>query len=380
MSDSVSQRPTRALISLDNLAFNFHSSKRFIGEGPEVMGVVKANAYGHGAVACARRLEAEGIDWLAVAIPEEAIELRDAGVGSRLLCLGGFWSGQEAQMIERHITPVIFKIEMAELLNRSAREKNVQVAVHVKVDSGMGRVGILPSAVSDFAQRLKSMSHLKLEGIMTHFAVADDLSQTEFTENQIAVFNESVERFRSAGHSPKYTDLANSPGAVAHPSSRSNLVRLGGILYGLGGDVLPKEAPAPELKPVMRLETRIADIKEFPAGSSLGYGRTFITERPSRIATIPIGYHDGLPRVLSNIGQVLIKGTRVPIAGRVSMDWTILDVTDLPDCSINDVVTIIGRDGAEAILAEDLAIQTDTISYEITCGVGQRVPRIYDQG
>lgn len=380
MAESITQRPTRALISLDNLAFNFHSSKRFIGDGPEVMGVVKANAYGHGLVPCSKRLEAEGIDWLAVAIPEEAVELRDAGIGSRLLCLGGFWAGQERQIIERHITPVIFKIEMAELLNRSAREKNVQVAVHVKIDSGMGRVGILPSMASDFAQRLKAMSNLRLEGIMTHFAVADDLSQTEFTEKQTSVFQDCVATFRNAGHDPKYTDLANSPGAVAHPATRSNLVRLGGILYGLGGDVLPKEVPAPELKPVLRLETRIADIKEFPAGSPLGYGRTFITERPSRIATIPIGYHDGLPRVLSNIGEVIVAGRRAPIAGRVSMDWTILDVTDVPECLVNDLVTIIGRDGAEAILAENIAIQTNTISYEITCGVGQRVPRIYDQG
>jgi alanine racemase len=244
----------------------------------------------------------------------------------------------------------------------------------------MGRIGILPSEVPSFSRALMTFPDLRLEGVMSHLAVADDLGQTEFTASQIEALDSATDAFREAGHGPIYIDIANSPGAVAHPSARKKIVRLGGILYGLGGDVLPKQAPAPELRPVMSLRTKISGIKDFPAGAPLGYGKTYVTDRPSKIATIPIGYHDGLPRVLSNRGTVLVRGRRAPIRGRISMDWTIIDVTEIPGVELYDDVTVIGADLEERILAEDLAIEAGTISYEITCGIGARVPRSYDSG
>lgn len=380
MTDLSANRPTVAKIDLEALAFNLRSSRSFMGAGQKIMAVVKADAYGHGSVPCALRLEQEGADILGVATSEEAFELRNAGVKGPILCLGGLWPGQELPLVKSQVTVSIFRLEHAELLDRAARELGTVVGIQVKIDTGMGRVGIPVSECAEFAERLASLGNIRVEGLMTHFAVADDLTQTDFTQNQIEAFKSCTKIFENAGHDPEYLNLANSPGAVAHPASRSNLVRLGGILYGLGGDVLPAHAPQPELKPVMRIETRIADIKSFSEGSSLGYGRTFVTSRPSRIALVPIGYHDGLPRVLSNVGRMLVRGQSAPIVGRVSMDWTLIDVTDIEGAGFDDLVTVIGRDCSECVRAEDLAKAAGTISYEITCGIGPRVPRLYDQG
>jgi alanine racemase len=212
---------------------------------------------------------------------------------------------------------------------------------------------------------------------MTHFAAADDLSQKEFTDLQIERFYDAVAKFRASGFDPECIDLANSPGAVAHPASLGNMVRLGGVLYGLGDDVLPKEAPKPELLPVMSLYSKIAHLKSVPPGETLGYGRTFKTTRDSLIATIPVGYEDGYRRVLSNRSSVIVRGRMAPVVGRISMDWTIVDVTDIPEAAFGDTVTLIGRDGEAAITAENLATLCSTISYEITCGINRRVAKFY---
>jgi alanine racemase len=231
-----------------------------------------------------------------------------------------------------------------------------------------------------FLDKLAVMRHLRVAGVMTHFAAADNKSEDEFTNLQIERFESTVARFRAHGFSPIYLDLANSPGAVAHPASRGNLVRLGGILYGLGDDVLPPESEKPPLRPVMSLKTRIAHLKIVPVGESLGYGRTFRTTRDSVIATLPIGYQDGLPRLLSNKGEVIVRDRKVPIVGRVSMDWTIIDVTDVPGAALDDEVLIFGESRSTAIKAEEVARKAETISYEITCGISKRVPRIYVEG
>lgn len=376
MFDFSLHRPTWAEIDLDNLSFNFHSVKRFIGDEIKIMAVVKADAYGHGAVECARRLEREGIDWFGVALPMEGVELRRAGVRKLILCLGSFWPGQESLLLDNHITPVLFNIERASLFDRAAIDRGVIADVHVKIDTGMGRVGVRIDELDRFLDKLAVMKHIRVAGVMTHFAAADKTSEDEFTDLQIERFESAVAKFRAHGLNPIYLDLANSRGAVAHPSSRGNLVRLGGILYGLGDDVLPPEAAKPDLKPVMSLRTRIAHLKHVPKGESLGYGRTYVTKRDSLIATLPIGYQDGLPRLLSNVGQVSIGGIKAPIVGRVSMDWTIIDATDLGTVRIGDEVVIFGT----GIKAETVARQADTISYEITCGISRRVPRIYVEG
>ncbi len=377
MSSLSAIRPTIAEISLDNLAFNFHSVKEFVGEGVGFMAVVKADAYGHGAIQCATRLEAEGVDWFAVATVEEAIELREARVTKPILVLGGFWPGQEAAILNFDLTPAIFGIDQARSIAEAAGRQGIMAKIHVKIDTGMGRLGVRLEDVAAFAAELSTIENLEIEGLMTHFAVADDLDATDFTNHQITSFEESVEKFLECGHRPKYIDMANSPGAIVHPLSRAKLVRIGGLLYGLGGDVLPTGVEHPELRPVMSIKSKIAQLKTIKAGQSIGYGRTWVAPKDTIVATVPIGYHDGLPRLLSNKGYFLLKGVRAPVIGRVSMDWTTIDVTDIPNAAIGDDVTIIGGSGNEAIRAEGLAAIAQTISYEITCGISQRIPRRY---
>jgi alanine racemase len=371
------RRPTWAEIDLDSLASNFHSVKNFVGDRIRQMAVVKADAYGHGAVSCSRRLEAEGVDWFGVATVEEGLELRNAGINRPILVLGGFWPGQERDLLANNLTPVIFRYELAELFDRAAKEAGIIADYHLKVDTGMGRVGIRSVELPDLADWLLTLSSLKLDGLMTHFAVADDLNQNDFTNSQMLQFANALSLLHDRGFRPSFVDMANSPGAVAHPGSRGNMVRLGGVLYGLGDDVLPVNIERPVLRPVLSLHTRVAAVKHIDAGESLGYGRTFRTERPSVIATIPIGYHDGYRRLLSNRARTIINGRSAPVVGTISMDWTIIDVTDVPDVKVEDEVKLIGSNGEMTIAASDLAAITGTISYEITCGISSRVPRIY---
>jgi alanine racemase len=370
-------RPTWVEIDLEKLAFNFNSVKNFIGGEIGFMAVVKADAYGHGAVECAKKLTRAGVDWFGVALPEEGSQLRDNGIDKPILCLCGFWEGQEKLIISKNLTPVIYRLELAERLNREARKQNLITDIHVKIDTGMGRIGVRFDQVRDFADSLQTLKNLRVDGLMTHFANADDLSQNEFTQDQINKFDEAVAIFYAKGFRPTYQDLANSPGAIAHRNSLRNLVRVGGILYGLGDDVLPKEIVKPELKAVMSLYSRITLLKKVAKGETLGYSRTFTTKSDSLIATVPIGYQDGYSRMLSNKGRVIINQTAVPVVGRISMDWTILDVTEVPNVQVNDKVIFIGSSNDLKVTAEELAELTDTISYEITCGINRRVSRKY---
>lgn len=375
MTSNASGRPTVATIDLDALAFNFHSSKRFIGD-VKYLAVVKANAYGHGAIDCARRLETEGVDWFGVALVEEGIELRNAGITKPILVLGGFWSGQEDAVIDHELTPAISTVNQLESLETAAANRHIEHAIHVKIDTGMMRIGVRWTEFDAFAERLSASEHLRVEGVMTHFAAADDLSETAFTDEQMRRFDECINSLIERGIKPDLVDLANSPGAVCHPRARRQMVRLGGILYGLGGDVLPEHAEKPELRPVMLLRSKVAMIKHVGTGETVGYGRSFATKRDTTLAVVPIGYADGLPRGLSSKGSMLVRGAIAPIVGRVSMDWTVIDVTDIDDVKPGDDVMILGTDGGNAILAEDLAVLTDTISYEITCGISPRVTRL----
>lgn len=377
MSEFIIKRPTWAELNLENLAFNFNSVKEFIGEKISFMAVVKADGYGHGAVCCAKKLEEAGIDWFGVALPEEGLELRENGIKTPVLCLGSFWSGQENLLLENDLTPVIYNPEVASKFDKAAKEKGINAKIHVKIDTGMGRLGVRFDEVKEFADRLKQFQNLQVEGVMTHFASADNLKENDFTNLQIQRFYEAVKIFEEKGFQPKFKDLANSPGAIAHENSRGNMVRLGGVLYGLGGDVLPHEIDLPELKPVMSLHTKISHLKKVRKGETLGYGRTFSTEKDSIIATIPIGYQDGYSRTLSNLGRVIVNNHFAPVVGRISMDWTIIDVTEVPNVKINDEVILIGKSKDLEIKAEELAEKTGTISYEITCGINRRVTRKY---
>ncbi len=377
MTSSIPNRPTRALIDLEALADNFRKVREFLTSGVRCMAVVKADAYGHGAVECAGVLEREGIDWFGVALPGEGVELRRNGIRKRILCLGGFWEGQERTLLNHGITPVIFRLEQAEAFNSAAGERKSIAEVHLKIDTGMGRIGVRHDELDEFLDRFAKFDNLHVEGVMSHFAAADDPGQDEFTKDQIAKFSRAVSAVEARGHRPVYTDLANSAATVSFPEAHGNLVRLGGILYGLTGDSLQAGSAPSGIRPVMSLRTSVANLKTVRAGESLGYGRTVELERDSVIATLPIGYQDGYRRALSNRARVLVKGKFAPVVGRISMDWTLVDVTGIEGTSVGDGVVLIGAEDGSEIRAEELASICGTISYEITCGISRRVGREY---
>ena len=361
---------------MDALAANFNAVRRLVGGDVRVMAVVKADAYGHGAVGCARRLAVEGADWFGVALPEEGVELRAAGIAQPVLCLEGFWEGQAGALIKHSLTPVVYRLDMAEAFDSAAREAGVVADVHVKIDTGMGRLGVRHEAAAEFARAVKKFTHLRVDGLMTHFASADDAARDPFTEEQSARFRAAQDAFRAAGHEPTFIDTANSAATFAHPAARGNLVRPGGVLYGLWRDVLQRAQDGlPEFRPVMNVRSRIILLKWIWAGETVGYGGTFAATRPTLVATVPVGYHDGYARALSNRGRVIVRDCYAPVAGRISMDLTLLDVTDVPGVERGDQVTLIGADGELSVPAEDVAELANTISYEITCGVSARVPR-----
>ena len=374
---AASQRPTWAEIDLDALAANLQMVRRVTGPRVEVMAVVKADAYGHGAVACARRLARAGADWFAVALPEEGGELRAAGVTQPILCLEGFWAGQAELCLRERLTPLIFRLDAAAEFDRAARAAGVVADIHVKIDTGMGRLGVRDEEAGEFARALQELMHLRVTGLMTHFAAADDPARVNFTAEQMARFRAACAVFQMFGHEPAYEYMANSAAAFAYSAARGNLVRPGGVLYGLWRDVLPPDADGSFLRPVMSVRTRITLLKWIARGETLGYGCTFTAARPTLVATLPIGYMDGYPRALSNRGRVIIRGHYAPVVGRVSMDLTMVDVTDVPGVAQDDVVTLMGTDGALTLPAEELAQACGTISYEITCGISRRVPRQY---
>jgi alanine racemase len=371
------RRPTWAEIDLDALASNFRWVRRRVGEGVKVMAVVKADAYGHGAVGCARRLASEGADWFAVAIPEEGVELRRAGITQPILSLGGFWEGQEKLCLQNAIVPVVYRLDMIEALDRAARVAQTVADVHLKIDTGMGRLGVRFDETGEFADAIRRFKHIRVDGVMTHFAAADNPAFDSFTDEQSARFRRAVEILRERGHKPTFEDMANSAGTFAHPASWGNLVRPGGVLYGLWRDILPPADETPRLRPVMSVRTRIALLKRVLPGESLGYGCTFKTTRETIVATLPIGYNDGYMRALSNRGRAMVRGRYVPVAGRISMDLTLLDVTDVPGVALSDRVTLMGTDGDLSITAEELAQTAGTLSYEITCGISARVQRFF---
>lgn len=365
-------RPTWVEIDLEALRDNYAAMRRELRPGSGLMAVVKANAYGHGAVRCAKVLEEAGADWLGVALPEEGHELRRAGIASQIFCLGGFWRGQAEQLIDDAIVPAIFRLDSVEELESRAAALGKVVDYHLKVDTGLGRLGVPESELADFARQLVRYRHARLAGLLTHFAEADG-EDGRFTRDQIAGYHRAAEVLRQLGFEPRWRHMANSAGIHAHPDSHGNLARSGAALYGLVSDVLAPHLPPPPLRPVMSLRTRIIMLKRVSEGQPLGYGRTFFTRRQSVIATLPIGYADGLPRVLSNNGRVLVAGEYAPIVGRVSMDLTLVDVTDIPDAAVGAEVVVIGEQRATRLTAEDLARCAGTISYEIVTGIGRRV-------
>jgi alanine racemase len=369
----VSDRPTAARIDLAALEHNFREVVRR-ADGRKVLVVVKARAYGHGAVPVARRLLELGADMLGVAIVEEGRELREAGIDAPILVMGPLFPGQAEAVAALRLTPAVFSLPFARALSQAARERGTRVAVHVKIDTGMGRIGISPEIAPDFISDLQRLGNIDVEGLMTHFADAD-LRDKAFASKQMDRFEELLRKLDERGTVIPLRHAANSAAVLDFHRALFTMVRPGLMLYGYN----PLEACMNdrELKPVLALVTRIAFLKIVPAGVPISYGRTFTTRRESVIATLPIGYADGFGRGLSNKGEALVRGVRAPIVGRVCMDMCMIDATCVPGVREGDEAVLIGSQGNERITADELAEKTGTISYEVLCGISGRVPRLY---
>jgi alanine racemase len=371
----MSGRPTVAEINLRALAFNYRQIQKRVPRGIKILAVVKANAYGHGAVPISLKLEQLGVEYLGVAIPEEGMELRKSGVKAPILILGGIYEGELDQIFRFHLTPVVFTKESLKRLSQGAERRHKRIRVHLKVDTGMRRLGSPLNLWPTFLRELKQFPNIEVEGILSHFSMAGE--EEAFTTHQWREFEGAVAMAKEMGIACKYLHMASSAILTTFPSYSGNLVRPGIMLYG--------SYPSPffrdliKLKSVLTLKTHIHFMKSVPPGARISYGGTFMTKRESLIATLPIGYADGYSRSLSQQGEVLIRGKRAPIVGRVCMDFTMVDVTDVPHVSIGDEVVLIGKQGKEQITAEEIAEKINSISYEVMCLIGRRVPRIYKE-
>jgi len=373
-------RPTWAEIDLDNLRHNIMEIKHTISSYTRLCAIVKADAYGHGAVEVAKEALECGASYLGVAFLEEALELRTNGITAPILILGFTPESQFDKIIKYSITQTIYNLKYAVALSECALKHNKKAKVHIKIDTGMSRIGFCPEAcLTDDFKKLFSLQGLEIEGIFTHFARADERDRS-FTDEQFRVFREVVNALEKEGYKIPIKHAANSAGIIQYPETHLDMVRPGIILYGLyPSDEVPKDLIS--LKPVMRLKTRVSNVKVLPKGKAISYGGTFITQRKSIIATLPVGYADGFSRLLSSKAQVLIKGQRAPVVGRVCMDQCMVDVTDIQGTvSIGDEVTLMGEDGDNRVPAEELAKLTGTINYEVVCGISRRVPRVYING
>ena len=370
MSFPREERPTFAEISLGAFERNVDAIASRLEPGTRLIALLKADAYGHGAVALARRCSPEKVAMIGVALLEEALELRHAGIALPILVLGPLNEIQVQVALDNDITLGVPGPEELEHVARVARERDV--AIHLKIDSGMGRMGAVETELPRVVELIRSAPRMRVDAIYTHFANAGD-PRDPFTGEQLARFNTLVETLREAGLSAPKHHVANSA-ATVRGITPGDFVRVGIALYGAEPlDDSGRAEARPTFEPVMRWRTEIARLKDLPPGHAIGYGTTFFTKRASRIATLPVGYADGYSRRLSNRAEVLVRGRRVPVVGLVSMDLVTIDVTDVEDAALGDEVVLLG----DGITVEELAAKLDTISYEVFCNVSKRVPRLY---
>ncbi|MGB9920280.1 MAG: alanine racemase [Moorellales bacterium] len=374
--DDLSGLAVWAEVDLGAVAHNVAEIRRVVGPGVGIMAVVKADAYGHGLEAVARTVVAAGAQWLAVAVPEEAFRIRALGLRLPILVLSHTPAPVLAEAIRQDLRLTLYSPRQVRELVDVARAVGRRVKVHVKVDTGMGRLGFSweESGVREILAALEP-PELEPEGVFTHFACADE-PDPAFTWEQWHRFRRVLAALEQAGKHFAYRHAANSAATLAFPQTHLDLVRPGLALYGL----YPANGAGRErvrLVPAMSLKARPIFLKEVPAGTPLSYGRTYVTTRPSRIAVLPLGYADGYSRLLSNRAEVLVRGRRVPVVGRVCMDHTLIDVTEVPEAAEGDEVVLFGRQGEAFLPVEELAEKTGTISYEVLCRIGSRVPRVY---
>jgi alanine racemase len=373
-------RPTWAEVSLSRLRQNFRVVQKHVGKGVSVCAVVKADAYGHGAVPCSLALEEEGARWFGVTSLDEAIPLRDAGIRGRILLMTGFWRGEEEEIVRLQLTPTVWEPVQIELLEKAASKLGVEFSIHLKIDSGMGRLGVAPQDLGWVCSVLRSSSHLKLEGLSTHLASSEVLDAPSVDE-QLRRFQQAKEALLSQGFDPPLIHAANTSAVISRAQTWYNMVRPGLALYGY---YLPFERAGREVsgtalrlpvEPVLTWKTRILSVREMSANQALGYGGTYVTKAPAKIAVLPVGYADGLNRQISSDGRVIIREHYAPIVGRISMDLTLVDVTGLNGITVGDEVILLGSSDSLCVDAREHAELANTIPYEILCNISKRVPR-----
>ncbi|MGA1842941.1 MAG: alanine racemase [bacterium] len=370
----MADHPTRAVIDLSALHHNLQVIRERIGPQRRILAVVKANAYGHGAGVLCAHLEGFGVDMLGVAYPEEGLNLRDAGITSPILVMSGTLPDQLEGALEANLTISLSDLDTAKALSQLALRNKRRAKVHVKVDTGMGRLGFPLDDAINAVTAIASLPHLSIEGIFTHLATSEDADHS-YTRYQTERFTGLVRSLEGLVNPPPIIHMGNSAAVMKHPETYFDMVRVGIMLYGLAP--VPGLQKALPIRPIMSLQTKIIHIKRMPEGSSLSYGRTYICPSDKVIAVIPVGYSDGLARCMSTKIHVLLRGVRVPVVGTVCMDMSLVDITGIDGVEIGEEVVLIGSQGGECITAHDWAAWQNTIPYEVLCAVGPRVKRIY---
>lgn len=397
-SSRIETRPNWAEVSLSALRHNFSVLQNHLGPEVQICAVVKCNAYGHGVQECAPALEQAGAKWFGVTSTDEGILLREVGVTGRILVMCGLFAGEEEDALLNLLTPAVFRLQDAKALAHAAARLHLDrpVSVHLKIDTGMGRLGLPLAELETFADGVKRLPQVELEGVFSHLASSEVLDD-EGTSRQIELFDAALRTLGSHGLHPPLRHLANSGAVGARPGTWHNFVRPGLALYGYeqhwshSDGSLAADVPVLPLKPVLAWKTHIIGLRDVPAGQALGYNGAYVTGAPARIAVVSVGYGDGLSRKVSihagipptsddmdpalGRGEVLLRGQRAPMVGRISMDLTLVDVTHVPGAAIGDEVVLIGRSGDQRISAWDLARSSDTVVYETLCNLSKRVPR-----
>lgn len=372
-------RPTYAEIDLQAFRHNLQNLKNYLDPQTRIMAIVKADAYGHGALPCARAAVASGADYLGVGVIEEGIELRQKGLKVPILVLTSIFPDEVEGLVRHDLATILCTLSLAQALSKEAGKQGKMVSVHIKIDTGMNRLGVSPENLPELLDQIRGLKNLHIEGVSTHFSSADE-EDLSITQNQLKKFHTALAILQQAGVPVSMIHCANTSGIFKFPESHFNRVRPGLILYGA--------LPSPDLKPaldkkfdafmpVMQWKSKIILVKAIAKGQAVSYSRNFTTQRDSLIATLPIGYADGLHRILSNKMDVLVRGRRAPQVGIICMDMILIDVTDVPNVQQGDEVVIFGKQDSQTIAVEELALKAQTIPYEILCNVGKRVPRVF---
>jgi len=381
-------RPTWAEVSLPTLVTNYKLIRDYVASQATVCAVVKCDAYGHGATECARALEAAGASWFGVTSADEGVELRRAGVAGRILLMSGIWRGEGEAVVEHSLTPAVWSADqISEVNNAAEKQRKDRFPVHIEVDTGMARQGVSAANLGYILEAARKAKSICIEGLHSHLASAEVVDAPD-VEAQLLAYQRALEQLAAAEIRPACLHLANSAAIVAHRDSwkglsrSTSLIRPGISLYGyylpfVTAAAQPSETQGPQVEPVLAWRTRIIDIREIEAGQGVGYNLTFVAREPTRIATLAVGYGDGLSRALSNKARVLVRGEYASIVGKISMDVTTIDTTKVPGAQIGDEVVLIGEQDGRRITAADLAANAQTIAYEVLCNINKRVPRNY---